>query len=362
MPRYAAVNGVIVSILDGLTDPCLLVNDALRLVYANEAARTLFGMGESVRLMPLEQILAEPLALALVQRARQDGQTLEKEIRVRLQPNHATTERHLLINVSRLQWRKQGHGYLRILLRDQTERYTAEQVRQAFVANASHELRTPLSIINGYLENLVDGVVDDPQQLKRCLHTMRQHGERIACIIEDMLTLSKLESAKDPPLLEGFRQDQFSLRECTRDVIERLHLLSEAKQANISVDMAADAEFIAGDRFYWDQIMFNLLENALRENALGIAIQVTTKRVGETVILTVTDNGVGISAADLPLVFQRFFRVAQPHSHSTIKGTGLGLSIVSRAIEAHGGTISVESTRGVATTFTLLLPDPEMEG
>ncbi len=359
LQRSGAVNSVIASILDGLGDACLLVDDALRIVYANHLAQEFFTMPQQQRHLRLVDVIPEPMIIALVQKAQATGQTMEREFLVAVKSSAGTEDRYLSVNVSSIQLRKVGAPYLRVLMRDQTERHATEQVRKDFVANASHELRTPLSIINGYLENLEDGLVDDPEQMKRCLHTMRKHGERIARIVEDMLTLSKFESATDGSAPENLRAQRFSVRECTQDVLERLQPMIDSKQADILVGITPEAEFIAADRFYWDQILFNLIENALKENETGIKVEISSRREGDTVILSVSDNGVGIPQEDIPFVFKRFYRVAKHHS-SAVKGTGLGLSIVRRAVEAHGGTISVQSTLGVDASFTIRLPDPEM--
>ena len=119
----------------------------------------------------------------------------------------------------------------------------------------------------------------------------------------------------------------------------------------------AGADQIRGDRFYWDQILFNLIENALKENKPGnLVISVTMERDGAASVIRIADNGIGIPRADLPFIFKLFYRVAKHHSQK-IKGTGLGLSIVRRAVEAHGGTIGVDSTLGLETVFTIRLPD-----
>ncbi|RYD30897.1 MAG: ATP-binding protein, partial [Verrucomicrobiaceae bacterium] len=123
-----------------------------------------------------------------------------------------------------------------------------------------------------------------------------------------------------------------------------------------------NSDELAGDRFYWDQVFFNLIENALKENLADgrLVITVSLTRTPQEAVIRIRDNGVGIPRADLPFIFKRFYRVAKHHSQQ-IKGTGLGLSIVRRAIEAHGGSIGVESTLGVETIFTIRLPEPELD-
>ncbi len=243
-----------------------------------------------------------------------------------------------------------------LLMKDISRQLETEQIRRDFVANASHELRTPLSIINGYLETMDDTDVDLSQALyRRAIRTMRKHGERIARIVDDMLTISKLESAAD--LLKC---EPFDLRDSLDDMIGQLMPIIEQNHARVVVKTDSDEGWnLIGDRFYWDQIFFNLIENALKENAEpGLKITVTFRSEGGRYLVTIADDGIGIPAADLPLIFKRFYRVQKHHAQSQVKGTGLGLSIVKRAVEAHHGKIEVESQPGVKTAFTISVPLP----
>jgi len=241
------------------------------------------------------------------------------------------------------------------MMRDITADIYADQVRQDFVANASHELRTPLSIISGYLENLVeDGGLDNKELARKMLDTMGRHVVRINDIVEGMLEISKLESGDSAPL----KISNFDLAACIDDIAERLELVIEKQEAKLKID-APDISLI-GDRFYWTQVLFNLVENALKQNTTRpLTVKISAKQnSAEQITVKVSDNGIGIPAADLPFIFRRFYRVEKHHSQNQIKGTGLGLSIVKRAIQAHGGTISAESIPGEKTTFTIIVPQP----
>jgi signal transduction histidine kinase len=216
-----------------------------------------------------------------------------------------------------------------------------------------------LSIINGYIENLLDGIMTDQVAMRRALVTMQKHGDRIGRIVEDMLTISKFESVGGEKIRE-LRQTTFDCRACLDDVVDRLDPVIEETRAKVTIDIPDDAREIAGDRFYWDQVFFNLIENALKENSEqgGLNVVIRGRRGDDgTLTLTLSDDGVGIPGVDQPFVFKRFYRVSKHHSKA-VKGTGLGLSIVKRAIEAHGGTISLSSTPGVETVFTITLPTP----
>jgi len=180
---------------------------------------------------------------------------------------------------------------------------------------------------------------------------MHKHGKRIARIIEDMLTISKLESRTD----ESLQLESFCLNRCISEVIDRLKPMLDEKKATCILDIPTDAT-ILGDAFYWDQILFNLIENSLKENdAEDLKITVGLERDEIRDIIRVSDDGVGIPAAAQEFIFKRFYRVDQNRGAEK-KGTGLGLSIVKRAVEAHGGTITVMSTPGIETTFTMEIP------
>ena len=352
-------NAVLESVLEGLGDSCLLVDSERRIIFANHETRDLFHATGKLTDRPLQSLITDERILAFIHRIATTGVKWdEEEFRVILLHGSLPMEHHLVVAAAPVRlFGEDSARHLRVVIRDETDRHETEQIRKDFVANASHELRTPLSIINGYLENLLDGVIEDPVLTRKSLVTMRKHGERIARIVEDMLTLSKFESAAEGGNA-ALREHSFSCRECVEDVIERLSPRIEEKQAQIDLRFPPDgADVIQGDRFYWDQIFFNLIENALKENQPGnLVIGVHfTRTAGESVI-HIRDNGVGIPRADLPFIFKRFYRVAKHHSQK-IKGTGLGLSIVRRAVEAHHGTISVDSTLGVETVFTIRLPD-----
>ena len=235
-----------------------------------------------------------------------------------------------------------------------TAEHQLEQVRKDFVANASHELRTPLAIINGYLENLLDNdMIEEPEMARRFLTIMRKHADRISHIVEDMLVISRLESGE----ANALKIEPFRFGSCIKDVLERLESVIQNQNAAITVTLPDPELVIHGDRFYWTQVLFNLVENALKQNPHnGLHVEIGCEPAGEAIRIWVSDNGVGIPSADLPHIFRRFFRVEKHHSQQEIKGTGLGLSIVKRAIEAHGGAIGVTSVPGRETQFLITVP------
>lgn len=238
------------------------------------------------------------------------------------------------------------------IIRDTTIEHRANVARKDFVANASHELRTPLTIINGYLENLIeDNLIESPQIAKKFLGIIQKHSERLNRLVDEMLTISKLESG------ENFQMETntFDLSVLAQEVVEQLNPMIEAQQASVDNHIPTNT-ILRGDAFYWQQILFNLIENALKQNPNpGTKVELASKQSEGSLLVQISDNGIGIPDADIPYIFDRFYRVQKHHSQNEIKGTGLGLSIVKRALAAQGATISVQSEPGIQTTFSITI-------
>lgn len=353
-------------LLDALGDVFLLVSETSQIVFANACARTLVKGRKLIGQSIMEAFLDEQLSVAIMKCIRTKEPMRERVVlHSSLTPLGSAGDESVSaweIDAAPLsEYENQGESLsvTRVLIRDVTKEYQADQVRRDFVANASHELRTPMSIINGYLENLLDDdVLDDPKMARKFLETMRKHGQRISRLVEDMLMISKMES-NDVVVLN---RECFGFRDCVQDVIDRLEPMIAKQEAVVKMEINPQDLELLGDRFYWTQIIFNLVENALKQNPeSGLNITVSGSRTKEGISLSVCDDGVGIPSADLPYIFKRFYRVQKHHCQNKIKGTGLGLSIVARAVEAHGGKISATSTPGLKTCFNLSLPEVDSE-
>lgn len=345
-------------LLNALTDAFLLVDGEGAVSFANEAACKLFSPRKILD-RPVREIIFDPRVTELIGKAMRTGERISDRVIFHKQAWLANdAEAHgqhaWFIDVARLRATTGGETTTSIVIRDVTAEHQTEQIRKDFVANASHELRTPLSIINGYLENLLDeNVIEEPNMARHFLGIMRKHTDRITRIVEDMLMISRLESGEAAPL----KSEPFPFRSCIRDVVERLEPLIHGQSAKISVVMPDEALILHGDRFYWTQVLFNLVENALKQNPHpGLHVTISCQQAGAEIHIMIADNGVGIPSADLPFIFRRFYRVEKHHSQREIKGTGLGLSIVKRAIEAHMGTITVCSVPGRETKFKIQVP------
>jgi len=342
-------------LLDAIPEPFFSLDAEGRMIRFNQAAATLFR-GRAISNRSFQQVFLDGSVCQLIKKARETGKGRAAVLHF---PQESPFSVHLRGQRSSWEIEVRPHSILQdageyqIMMRDVTAERQADQVRQDFVANASHELRTPLSIIVGYLENLLEpGGLSDRAMAEKMLTTMDRHVERISRLVEEMLVISRLESPDAGPL----NVKSFSLSDCVADVTERLELLVEKQGATIVAD-CADIQ-LKGDPFYWTQILFNLVENALKQNAaqpVTVTIRARKLASGEIEIL-VTDDGIGIPSDDLPFIFKRFFRVEKHHGQGTIAGTGLGLSIVKRAVEAHHGSIAASSTPGKETTFQITVP------
>jgi len=345
-------------LLDALGDAFLLVDSESNIRFANSAARDLFNQRELVA-RPIRETFLDPRLAESLLHCLETGEPVQSRV---VLPQQASPRGDLetrgvnawIIDAARLPTPEGSAPFTRVIIRDVTTEHQTEQIRKDFVANASHELRTPMAIINGYLENLLDDeMLNDPQVARRFLTVMRKHADRISRIVEDMLVISRLESGEAAAL----KVEPFRLRSCIKDVLERLESVIRSQNADILILMPDESLTLMGDRFYWTQVLFNLVENALKQNPHpGLRVEIGCESSPEHHRIWITDNGIGIPSADLPHIFRRFYRVEKHHSQQEIKGTGLGLSIVKRAIEAHGGTIGVTSTPGRETRFLITVP------
>ncbi|MGJ8633597.1 MAG: sensor histidine kinase [Luteolibacter sp.] len=346
------------NLLDALGDAFLIVDSDANIRFANAAARKLFSgrllSGRPVKEAFLDTRLADALLHCL-----DTGEPVQNRI---ILPQQTSPLGDLenrgsnawVIDAAQLSDTTNDKPDTRVVIRDVTSQHQLDQIRKDFVANASHELRTPLAIINGYLENLLDdGMIEEPVMAKRFLSVMKKHTDRISRIVEDMLVISRLESGE----ASAIKIEPFRLRSCVKDVLERLESVIHAQEAIVSVSLHDDMVVLEGDRFYWTQVLFNLVENALKQNPhKHLKVDIGSEETDKLIRIWVTDNGVGIPSGDLTHIFRRFYRVEKHHSQLEIKGTGLGLSIVKRAIEAHDGTITVTSVPGRETKFLMTIP------
>jgi two-component system phosphate regulon sensor histidine kinase PhoR len=235
---------------------------------------------------------------------------------------------------------------------DRSDAVSAEKMRVDFVANASHELRTPLSTVLGYAETLADES-DLPYELRSSFgRTIRDEARRMLRIIEDLMSLSRIEADRFVA-----PDESVDIHDIVDTALANAGHLRGAAACQFRLEVADDLPPVRGDRAQLVQVIDNLLSNALRYGCdrEGAAIDVAAERSGDWILLSVTDHGPGISREHLPRVTERFYRVDAARSRET-GGTGLGLAIVKHIIERHRGTLDIRSTQGVGTGVTVRLP------
>jgi signal transduction histidine kinase len=340
--------------LDQIEDALFILDDNLEIRFSNQAARQLFPTGQAHEGRQLIEVCLDHRISDAVTLAMEIREKTREELRRQVPGAEASGIEHNYLVEAQALVQEDGFGSgAWMLIRDTTRQAETEQIRRDFVANASHELRTPLSIISGYLEMLDEdtGTSLDEDSARRSIRTMRNHCDRISRIVEDMLTISKLESSA-----ELLKSEPFDIADSIRNSIEQLRTVSESQEASIKLKIPEGQHIINGDPLYWNQVFFNLIENSLKQNQKpGLKIAVRLAETGGQLKIEISDNGIGIPAEDLPNIFQRFYRVEKHHAQ-TVKGTGLGLSIVKRAVEAHHGRISATSQPCVRTVFTISVP------
>jgi two-component system phosphate regulon sensor histidine kinase PhoR len=223
-------------------------------------------------------------------------------------------------------------------------------MRRDFVANVSHELRTPLSIFRGYLETLLDDPQQPPGELLRILEVMERHSDRLNALVEDILSLARLESPGIELSLSAIDLPEF-LHGIMRDWEKRL----AAKKLKSHLNFPGTLPRLRADETRLQELIYNLLDNAVKYSKPGGTVFLRAESEPDGVRLSVADQGAGISPDDLPRIFERFYRADKSRS-SEQSGTGLGLSIVKHIAQLHGGTVEAQSELGTGTTISVMLP------
>ena len=225
-----------------------------------------------------------------------------------------------------------------------------QTVRSEFLGNVSHELRTPIFAIQGFIETLLNGAVDDPKVNRSFLEKTKGNTDRLNALLEDLINISQIESGE---MKMSFRY--FNAQEFLEAVVKDFQELGHKKKISVSgsFSIASDVE-ILGDRDRLRQALNNLIDNAIKYSAPGASVVVSAEEESGGVRIGVTDTGVGIAAEHLNRIFERFYRVDKDRSRE-VGGTGLGLAIVKHIIEAHGSSIEVKSEIGKGSAFTFLL-------
>jgi two-component system sensor histidine kinase SenX3 len=329
----------IASVLSVLSSSAVVLDAEDRVLQASDAARS-FGLVEGEQLMAGE-------VLALARQVRRDGEIREGEYEVTPGGGIGGVT-SFAVRVAPLGGDVGCDGLVLVLAEDQSESRRVEEVRRDFVANVSHELKTPVGAL-ALLAETVEDAADDPDAVRRFAGRMRQEAARLTNLVQDIITLSRIQAAEPVPDPTAVPLDAV-----IAEALDRCRMKANARGIALA-DVGDRGLGVHGDEDLLITAIRNLLENAVAYSPERTRVVVTTRRARDRVEISVEDQGIGIPARDLQRIFERFYRVDPARSRAT-GGTGLGLAIVKHVMAAHGGTVTVRSVEGAGSTFTISLP------
>lgn len=348
------------SILSNMSDGVIATDERGLTIVMNRRARQMLHL--------IDEEAAEGkdvFALLGLNRTRVDNSLWQKEggtLVVTLGEGKTSDPLTVRITFSPIHRRDKGVTGTVLLLHDVTEQEKLEASRKEFVANVSHELRTPLTTIKSYLEALDEGALEEPSLARRFIGVTRNETERMIRLVSDLLHLSRFDSRQN-----ALMPDHTDIVMMLDDVTDRFAFQAEQRGMRIEVNTQGDVPLVFADPDAVDQVLDNLVSNAVKYSADGGTITLSAKplrnsdhNAPEWVEVSVKDTGMGIPKKDLERIFERFYRVDKARSRN-MGGTGLGLSIALEIVKAHGGTIRIESEAETGTTVYFTLPVWEEE-
>jgi two-component system phosphate regulon sensor histidine kinase PhoR len=335
------------ALFDSMIEGLLLLDADGRIQLANRAFMDLFDVTADVRGKTVLEVLRLHELTGLLQRVAAEKQVLDHELKT-----GGLSERWLQINAAAISGSAEaGQGTI-LVFHDLTRLKQLERTREEFVANVSHELRTPLSLIKGYVETLLDGAKDNPEVATRFLQTIQRNAERLQFLIEDLLTISELESGRLKMNLQSVQ-----LRPFVEKLLEDLR--PQAKGRNVTLTNEVPDLTAQADAERLQQVLANIVGNAIKYGRAEGQVAVSARNgEGDMIEVCVQDDGPGIPPEALERVFERFYRVDKARSREQ-GGTGLGLSIVKHIVQSHGGKVWARSESGKGAAFYFTLPTIE---
>ncbi|MGD8806222.1 MAG: ATP-binding protein [Chloroflexota bacterium] len=341
--------GRLEAVLDNMADGAVITDDRGRVSLINPAASRLLHVDEEEAIgRSFAEVAWHHELIELWQRACGRREEEDAVIEIGLQ------DTFMRMIVSPLQTSGQGHCL--VILQDLTRIRRLETVRRDFLSNISHELRTPLASLKALVETLQVGALDDPPAAQRFLYRADQEVDALSQMVEELLELTRIESGKVP-----LRLAETAVEDVILPPVERLRSQSERRNLELVIDIAPDLPPVLSDAARAQQVISNLLHNAIKFTPVGgtITVRAGLNHKGSFVLFSVMDTGFGIPAAELPRIFERFYKADRARSSG---GTGLGLAISKHLVEAHGGEIWAKSKEGKGSTFYFSLPVATDEG
>jgi two-component system phosphate regulon sensor histidine kinase PhoR len=328
-------------ILSRMREGVVLLDSDQRIKMINPALREMLLLREEVVGKPVLEAIRHGELKKLLDRVFEEGKAASREIEITgLKP------RQLLVRAAPLG----SEGAVFAVMFDVTEMRRLESLRKDFVANVSHELRTPVTAIRSAAETLRDVAVNDAKALPNFVDIIVRNAERLGCMVDDLLELSRIESREIKLVIQTI---DFS--DMASQVLALFHERASKRRQVLEVIVPDELPWVLADRNALDHILTNLIDNAVKYSSERSVIRVTASVVGDNVNVRIEDTGPGIAEEHLSRLFERFYRVDNGRSREQ-GGTGLGLSIVKHLVEAMGSRVTVESTVGVGTRFSFALP------
>ena len=330
----------IAAVLSVLSSSAVVVDSNDRVLRASAAARA-FGLVKGDRLMVTE-------LAALARQVRRDGEIREGEFEVPV-PRLGGRTTSFAVRVAPLGAAVGGGGLVLVLAEDQTESRRVDEVKRDFVANTSHELKTPVGAL-ALLAETIEDAADDAEAVRRFAGKMRQEAQRLTNLVQDLITLSRIQAVEPVPDPRAVELDMV-----VAEALDRCRMKANARGITLHCTGTRGLS-VLGDEDLLVTALRNLLEIAVAYSPERTRVLVCLKRAGDgNAELSVTDQGIGIPERDLERIFERFYRVDPARSRAT-GGTGLGLAIVKHVMAAHNGRVTVRSVEGAGSTFTLFIP------
>jgi len=342
--QIAGQNQEFATLLDYLPIGVMVIDRYRKVELANPAMEQFLQHRISPRRHPFTQDVRQFELASLINSALNERQTQHHTLKLPGAPNERTVDARAIYTAT-----SQDYFQVLVLLYDVTEVYAVEQMQMDFVSNASHELKTPVTAISGFAKTLLGGAKNDPEKLVEFLEIIDQQSERLVELINDVLTISHIESGNSVEVSEV---------PVGQVIANQVHLLTPLASVNqVTLDNQVPADLMAEtDQRKYDQVLKNVLSNAIKYNRPQGSVTLTTRKMGREWSLTIADTGVGISPQDQMRVFERFYRAEISHSNQLVSGSGLGLAIVRELVQSLNGKIDLQSTLDVGTRVTMTFP------
>jgi two-component system, OmpR family, phosphate regulon sensor histidine kinase PhoR len=333
--------GKLDAVLQKMTDGVLIVDAQGVVQLFNDAAEVIFSIPQTEAIgKPLIQVARHHQPVEMWQRCHDRGEVQRVEFEVGIKKMYLQGVATPLSPVL--------PGSTLLLFQDMTRQRMTETIRRDFISNVSHELRTPLAALKALTETLQGGALEDPPAAHRFLEQMETEVDSLSLMVTELLELSRIESGRVPLNLSPARPVDIVTPAC-----DRLRLQAERAKLALTIECPADLPAVLADAARVQQVVVNLLHNAIKFTPAGGQVVVSTARQDQAILFMVRDTGIGISAEDLPRIFERFYKADRSRATS---GTGLGLAIARHLVEAHGGKIWAESEVGEGSTFYFTIP------